>query len=247
MEKDIRVAICDDEPTQLDILERCIYDCGFWRERKITVERFSHGVNLVQRIKSGALYSYVFLDIQMPDINGVELYREIYMMSKLPVIFVSTHMERQPEIDGLFPAMLLSKPYTSENLKNLLVAYSARVEAMKPFVYRTVNETVTIPIKEIVYIHAQDERLLFHLANRETKSIYDITLTQMVNDYAEQGLFKCHKSYVINLRHYLLNTYKEVHLRHGTEVVKLPLSRELATRNRLRNIYLDFSDGGFYV
>ncbi|MDR2421692.1 MAG: LytTR family DNA-binding domain-containing protein [Oscillospiraceae bacterium] len=249
MGKEIHIAICDDEQAQLDILEQCIYGCDFWRGRMPMVERFSQGAELLRRIKSGTLYSHVFLDIQMPDIDGVELCGEIRKISKMPVIFVSTHMERQPDIDGLFPAMLLSKPYTSDNLNNLLTAYSARVEAMNPYIYRTAYETRAIPIKDIVYVSVKksDGGIQLHLIDEEPKSAYDITLSQMADDYTKQGLLKCHKSYVINLRYYLMNTYKEVHLRRGSEVVKLPLSRELAAGNTLRNIYLNFSDGGFYV
>jgi DNA-binding LytR/AlgR family response regulator len=248
MNKEIRIAICDDEQAQLDMLERCIHGCAYWRERRVMVERFSHGAELIQRMKSGVLYSYVFLDIQMPRIDGIALFREIRKISKQPIIFVSTHMERQPEIDDLFPAMMLSKPYTSDNLNNLLAAYSARLEAINPFVYNSGYETLTIPIRDIVYLGAEGEGIRIHLFDEKSNiKIYEITLVRIATDYAKQGLLKCHKSYVINLRHYLMNTYKEVHLRSGEKVVKVPLSRELAAGNTLRNIYLDFSDGGFYV
>jgi DNA-binding LytR/AlgR family response regulator len=247
MDRGIRIAICDDEQAQLDILERCLRDCACWHEREITVERFLRSTELFQRIKSGISYSYVFLDIHMPDMDGITLCMEIRKISEQPVIFVSTYMEHQPEIDDLFPAMLLSKPYTSDTLNNLLAAYSARVEAMKPFVYSSGYETRTIPTKSIVYISIKDQKVRIHLMDGSGIDLVGIQLTKIAMDYERQGLFKCHKSYVINLRHYFMNTYKEVHLRDNKKIVKLPLSRELAAGDTLRKIYLNFSSGGFYV
>jgi DNA-binding LytR/AlgR family response regulator len=247
MDREICVAICDDEPAQLDILERCILGCAYWRGRKIVIERFQYGEELIQRIKSGISYSRVFLDIHMPDMDGIALCGEIHKVSEQPIIFVSAYMEYQPEIDGLYPAMLLSKPYTSENLNNLLTAYSARIEAMKPFVYNAGYESRTIPLKDIVYISAKEQGIRMHLVKNREVDLYGIYLTKVASDYTKQGLFKCHKSHIINLRYYLLNTYKEVHLRSGDKIVKLPLSRELAAGDTLRKVYLNFSSGGFYV
>jgi DNA-binding LytR/AlgR family response regulator len=241
-----RIAICDDEQAQREILERCIRDCGYWKETKPIVELFQRGADLVQRVASGTTYSYIFLDIQMPDSDGIEICRQILQISKQPIIFVSTHMEYQPIIDELFPAMLLSKPYTAENLNNMLIGYNARSEAQNPFVYHSGSALHKIQMKEIVYISAERECIKVHLWDAQI-TVFDMTLTQIATDYAKQGLFKCHKSYVINLRHYLMNTYKEVHLRSGEKVVHVPLSREMASGNRIRNIYLDFSDRGFYV
>jgi DNA-binding LytR/AlgR family response regulator len=247
MDKEIRIAICDDEQAQLDMLERCIGSCAYWQERKVTVTRFTQSENLLRRIKSGDRYSYIFLDIHMQKMDGITLYEEILKICEQNVIFVSAYMEYQPKIDGIFPAMLLSKPYTSANLKNLLAAYSARVEARHPFIYNTGHETLVIPIKKIVCVSMRAQMTWMRLLDDNEIPLYGIKLTQMAADFANQGLFKCHKSHIINLRYFVMNTYKEVHLLNDNKILKLPLSRELAVGDRLRNLYLDFSNGGFYV
>jgi DNA-binding LytR/AlgR family response regulator len=228
----VRVAICDDEPSQLDLLERCIFGCGFWKHSQPHVSRFSSGRKLVRAVAGGFEFAYIFLDIQMPGESGIDVCRELNAIQKTPVIFVSAHMEKQPEIDDLHPAMLLSKPYTAANLRNLLLAFNARRDAARALVCKTASGETRINIKDILYIkgsHGCNE--VYKCDNSAPVSMFDMTLKQIAEEFSEQGLFRCSKSYVVNLRYYGRHTYRFVylHVDHGGNNrgdAEIPLARD---------------------
>jgi DNA-binding LytR/AlgR family response regulator len=234
-----RIAICDDEKAQLDVLERRIRECAYWSGSEPAIDRFCNGESLVRRVADGVVYAYIFLDIHMPDCDGIDTYAQIQKISPHHIIFVSIHAERQPDIDNLFPAMLLCKPYTTENLNNLMIAYNARIAAMNPLVYYSGIEMCEVSIADIVFISTEKDCLIIHLRDGN-KRVFDTTLDRIMSVHAGQGLFRCHKSFIINSRYYTKNTYKAVHLRSGDMDVDIPLSRGIVGGHALEKMHRDF-------
>ncbi|MDR2357206.1 MAG: LytTR family transcriptional regulator DNA-binding domain-containing protein [Oscillospiraceae bacterium] len=238
------IAMCDSDQSQLDTLELCVLGCNYWRDQNPTVTRFTSADELLEKIAVGVEFSCIFLAIQMIGSDGIETCRGIQKVSDASIIFVSSHVEYQSEIDELFPAMLLSRPYTSENLDNLLIAYAARIAGKHPLTYLLKGEVKKIPISAIVYLQASKGCVTAYLRGREIR-IFDVPLAQISRDYAEQGLFRCHRSFIINLRYYAGSTYKNAQIRFRGEILQIPLSRKFASGDALRGIHRDFSGKSF--
>jgi two-component system invasion response regulator UvrY len=87
----LRVIITDDHPVVLKGLKEIISE-GF---HDVTIDGSSKGYELLSKI-SKTDYDIVILDISLPDINGLEVLREIRKMKrKLPVLILSMYPEEQ--------------------------------------------------------------------------------------------------------------------------------------------------------
>ena len=74
----IRIAVCDDDPKVLDRLCQYIENLAGVGSYDIVCERFTDGFALLDKQDSGVRYDLVFLDIVMPNIDGMQVGKEIY-------------------------------------------------------------------------------------------------------------------------------------------------------------------------
>jgi CheY-like chemotaxis protein len=88
MEKTLEILIADDDQEDIDLLCEALAQVPF-RSR---VETVTTGRELVGRLETGTKPDLIFLDINMPQKNGIECLREIGLnseLSKIPVIIQS--------------------------------------------------------------------------------------------------------------------------------------------------------------
>jgi len=81
-----KIAIIDDELEILGMLERLV-----GREKNVEVRVFSNPINAIDEVKSGS-FDLIFLDIMMPQMDGLEFLKEIRTKNhKTRVIMMTAH------------------------------------------------------------------------------------------------------------------------------------------------------------
>ena len=73
----LRVAICDDDPAICRLLERMIAQVNRQQLMVEAVESYDQSTVLWQVLLAGQVYDVLFLDIQMPELDGITLGRKI--------------------------------------------------------------------------------------------------------------------------------------------------------------------------
>ncbi len=73
----LRFAICDDESIIYVQLEKMIERISQNYSKKIEIEVFFSGEKLYQFMCEGACFDIVFLDIELPQINGIDIGKKI--------------------------------------------------------------------------------------------------------------------------------------------------------------------------
>jgi len=107
-----KILIVDDEPFNLDLLEQELDELGF------AAERANNGAQALQKIARGNP-ALVLLDYQMPDMNGIEVLRNIRQSDKdLPVVIITAHgsIERAVEAIKAGADDFITKPFDPEHL-----------------------------------------------------------------------------------------------------------------------------------
>ncbi|HUR71345.1 MAG TPA: sigma-54 dependent transcriptional regulator [Candidatus Limnocylindrales bacterium] len=107
-----KILIVDDEPFNLDLLEQELDELGF------ASERANNGAQALQKIARGNP-ALVLLDYQMPDMNGIEVLRNIRQTDKdLPVVIITAHgsIERAVEAIKAGADDFITKPFDPEHL-----------------------------------------------------------------------------------------------------------------------------------
>jgi DNA-binding LytR/AlgR family response regulator len=187
----------DDEPLALELIE---FYCS-------QVE----GINLVKsfsRTSDASKYlrgfpvDLIFLDIQMPDISGIDFYKQLD--NPPMVIFTTAHS--QFAIDGfnLSAVDFLLKPFELSRFEQAVDKAKAfhefsqqtdSQEAQCLFV-RSDYKLIKIQFHEILYMETLDDYLKIHILGK--KPILTLmSMKSMVEKLPDQHFIRIHRSYVI--------------------------------------------------
>ena len=108
----IRTAICDDYPAQAQIINALIDK--YKNERpgaEIQLHSFGSGAELLQSMDSGNIFNLLLLDILMPELNGIELAREIRKYNEdAAMIFLTNSKDHALEAYGVSAVQYILKP-----------------------------------------------------------------------------------------------------------------------------------------
>lgn len=151
----------------------------------------------------------VFLDIQIPAIDGLLLAKNLHKSSHPPhIVFVTAYKEFAVEAFELEAFDYILKPYNEPRLINLLqkleLAGKSQPQGAESGTpqNRTVNlvkgeRIIVTPCEQIYYAEA-DEKLT-HVYTRTDRYVMTMTLSEFVSRLPAEGFFRCHRSYCVNI------------------------------------------------
>jgi DNA-binding LytR/AlgR family response regulator len=118
----LRVAVAEDEPLNLRRLVRLLEECGCE-----VVASFPDGEQLAAWLDGGGKPDALFLDVEMPELDGLGLARRL--QPGLPVVFVTAHPEHAVAAFEVEASDFLLKPATSERVAQALAKVRKRLPA----------------------------------------------------------------------------------------------------------------------
>jgi two-component system, LytTR family, response regulator len=234
-----KIVIIDDEPLARSIVKEYL---GGYGDLEVVAECNNgyEGVKAIMQHKP----DLVFLDIQMPKINGFEMLELLDTIP--PVIFATAFDEYAIKAFEANAVDYLLKPFSKERLgsalekwrsktnipaqikkvQELLESSEKQPEEKNRIVVKTNSEITIVPVNEVVYMEAYDDYVKIF-----TKDTYYLKKKTM--NYYEQMLdpelfFRTHRSFIINLQQLTRiepmekNSYVAL-LKTGK---KIPLSRQ---------------------
>ncbi len=218
----LRIAICDDMP---DFLAQTKSLVSLWKKDSddVTVELFSEGDSLVDAHFKNP-FDIILLDIIMPLMNGIDTAAQIRKNDKsVKLVFLTSSPEFAIESYSVRANGYLLKPIDKVKLHTCLdELYEDISDNIKYVVIRDSSFAHRIELRNIEYIEAQGKHVIFAMndGNRIKSSdpFYLCSEKLTVND----GFFKCHRSYIVNVFRINKYTPKEITMRSG---YRIPISR----------------------
>jgi len=201
----------DDEPLALDLISKFIDQTSF-----LSLEaKFDNAIQALGYLNQNDI-DLIYLDIQMPDLSGMELARIIDGKNNLkkPKIIFSTAYN-QFAIEGYKVDALdyLLKPFSYEEfLKASTKAYqyyenqskqsSDKKENEKPTEYiflKVEYSLVKVMLKEIAYIEAYKDYVKVFLTGKPNPLLSLSSMKSMEEMLPSDKFMRIHRSYIINL------------------------------------------------
>ncbi len=214
----MRIAICDDEAQCRQQAVQAINACT--KSLDILTDLFENGNNLLQSFQKTP-YDLVFLDIEMPEIDGIRLARKLRDLSRdVPIVFLTSHIEYALEGYEVNALRYLTKPIQVEKLQELLGYVMERMQAQRTLWLKTDMGEVRVRIKDILYMEAQNQNIVIRTADSEYTVRYN--LGEYEKELSQDGFFRIHRGYLVSLRHVKSLGKHEVTLCENTI---LPVSR----------------------
>src|SRR5215213_1859901 len=188
----------------------------------------------------------IFLDIQMPKINGFEMLELIE--HKPAVIFTTAFDEYAIKAFETHAVDYLLKPFNKErfdkaiekffnqspaqkkNTESLLQSVSNLPSQNERIVVKTAGKIKIIPVPEIQYIEAADDYAKIHTA--EGSFLKNKTMGFFENTLASSQFVRTHRSYIVNVQQITrIDPYeKDNHLAIWKSGARLPISRNGYTK-----------------
>ncbi len=214
----MRIAICDDEPQCRQQAVQAINECT--KSLDILTDVFENGNAFLRSFQKNP-YDLVFLDIEMPEIDGISLARKLRELSRdVPIVFLTSHIEYALEGYEVNALRYLTKPIQSEKLQELLGYVLERMQEQRTLWLKTDMGEERVLIKEILYMEAQNQNILIRTADRDYLVRYN--LGEYEKELSQDGFFRIHRGYLVSLRHIRNLGKHEVTLSENTT---LPVSR----------------------
>ena len=191
----MRIAICDDEEKYRialkTILDKLLSNIDY------NIDTFDDGNNLYEAF-SGNPYDLVFLDIEMPAVDGITLAKKIRARSEnVFIVFLTSHIEYALEGYEVNALRYLTKPVDIEKLKEVIRYVQEKQGSSRQIIIKEDGEEILIDINDVIYMESMNQNVRIVTAKGEHVIRYNI------GDFEEQlkndGFFRIHRGYLISL------------------------------------------------
>lgn len=191
----IRAIAIDDEPLALQIISHFCQQIDF-----ITLEKTFTKQNEALRHLNKYPVDLIFLDIQMPNKNGIDFYK--LLENDLMVIFTTAHSEFAVEGFNVNATDYLLKPFSFERFE--IAVQKARNEyqfrnntaAQTHLMIRADYKLHRIEFEDILLLEGLDDYIQIHLKNK-SKIVARISMKNILEKLPETKFMRVHRSYII--------------------------------------------------
>ena len=139
MTQPLRVLVAEDEPMNLRRLVRLLEECGCE-----VAATFGNGLEAEEWLAAGNAVDALFLDIQMPGLDGLNLRASVN--PDIPVVFVTAHAQHAVESYNLDAVDFLLKPATTERLAKALAKVRRALELRRSAVAEDAPRDTRYPV-----------------------------------------------------------------------------------------------------
>lgn len=206
----IRCISLDDSPLALELLENYISGISYLYLVK-SCNNASEAIEILEKEN----IDLVFLDIQMPDITGIDLLKSLKVKPK--VIFTTAYSNYAIEGFNQNASDYLLKPFSMERFKTAVEKVSLQLQlerkpqpAAEYIFVKSGYETVKINIKNILYIEALKDYI--QIFTEEKKVLTLMSMVQILKALPLGEFLRAHRSFIIAIDKITKIATKKIHV-----------------------------------
>ena len=191
----MRIAVCDDEELFRiefkSVLDKVLINAEY------DIDTFSGGSSLYEAFLKNP-FDLVFLDIEMPGIDGITLAKRLRAVSEnVQIVFLTSHIEYALEGYEVNALRYLVKPVDMNKLSEVLKYIQDKKNNSRQIMIKQEGEDIVIDISDVIYMESMDKNVRIVTSKSEYITRYNIS------DYEEElknsGFLRIHRGYLISL------------------------------------------------
>ena len=196
----MKVAVCDDEKhvcvTLISTIKKFFKEIG----RQVWVADFRDGNSL---LKTRTHFDIIFLDIDMPELDGIETAKKIRKWDvNSKIIYVTNYSQHKGGAYKVHAFDYIEKPISEENIFAVLreaVYYLDHASVKHKFAFTTDEGVLTLDLDEIYYFEYISRKVVIHTSQGKYTAAY--SLKELLEKFGKFNFSSPHKSFIVNLIH----------------------------------------------
>ena len=227
----LTIAVCDDDFYFANKFEKILLILIGDKSSRIDV--FTNPQNLLD---SEVIYDFVFLDIDMPQINGIEVAKQ-YRSDETSVVFVSNKESYVFDAYNSTDAFgFIRKSHLKDDLECVFDRLYKNVDRKAVLKLKSGSNIIKIKYSDIIYLEKLVNNVVIHTIDGDYTERN--SLASIEADFLGHGFVRTHVGYIVNLGYIKTIDTNEVTL---LNLKKIPMSRKNA--KSVKDEFLEWSVG----
>ena len=226
----LQIAICDDVVEQTLVLQNYVRE---YRERRKIEYKLYIYTSGIEMLADAEKMDIVFLDIEMPNLDGIETGRQIREKNSVCRIIMATCMvERMKEAFFIEAFRFIIKPFDQKEVEEALDACMKKILGSRSILLYLNRNIYEVHQSEIQYIITYDSACEYRVRDKMLRS--ETSLRELESQLDNRLFFRVHRKYIVNMAH--IRSYKNGQIQ--MKDVKLPVSRR--RKKEFEQAYMEF-------
>lgn len=216
----MKIAVCDDNPIFTEYLIKELRHCSAILDLENQYECFYSSKSLLNSDLSSV--HVLFLDIEMPNCNGLDAARLIRENNPdIILVFVTSWLQYAPAGYKVNAFRYLLKSNLVKELPQCLLEICQQIcDSKQSILLKQKESTSEVLVKDILYFEGTPYRsVLLHTVSQPNKPI---ECSGKLADYearlSDQGFLRIQKSFLVNMAHIDRIKNKTAYLRYGQQL-----------------------------
>lgn len=200
------VAVCDDEQTQIDILKNNLIKYSIDTDIEFFIDEYISGELLIEKYKSvKSPYDIIFLDMEMPDIKGLDVAAAIRELPdrNVSIAFVTSYPEYMQDSFDVQTSQYIIKPVVYEQLAKkldiILKCINASYTNIK--VISEKNGERVLYLDDVICIETEKSSKLLVTTISETFLI-TAKLSDLAKELSDKDFISVHRTCLANMKYF---------------------------------------------
>lgn len=233
----LNIAIVDDDIMTTQLISQQLKTIFNKKGIEIVNSIFNKPEEFLSRVKS-SLFHITFLDIEMPNINGIYVADLLNKNdSSTKVIFVTNREDKVFDCFSTHPFGFVRKSHFQDDITKVIDALITSFTQKKDegFLIQTGNGITKVMISDIMYIESKQHKTIVQLKGIKTPIITNTSVQDIYSSLKIKGFIMPYKGILINCAYISKFDNDEIVL---SDDVKLPISRR--KYSEVKEAYMEY-------
>ena len=206
----MRILICDDDDAIVTKLKKYVIE--YFKHKKLKVPEISSYNNGEDLLNDSGEKNIIFLDVEMPGLNGIYIGRELKQHDRNTIIFIVTSFAEYLDDDMRFHVFrYLSKPLDRQRLfQNMNDALQLYNSTNTKIPLETKDGVYTVSASDIIFIEGRKRTIHVYTTHREY--IVIPKMSHWIATLDSPCFFQSHRSFIVNMQYVTNFDHSLIHL-----------------------------------